>query len=291
MKTTSFSSVRMAAMVAALFAGGCFESHAEPDSDSPSRFRQAPVPVAAEAPREATHQTSTVVSQTQVVADTVVLVQAEPPKPTKRSDGKWSADAIRRDPAGFIREQLADCDRLKAKIEAQKITLARLGKQATRTVEESDGMIARYTAFLGKAKAAYKAAEASDAWPATVDGFQLDEEQLSDRIADALERIELAKKDRESAEKIVQKTGIRLGVVKAKTRELASLRLKLVQQSEQVRMNQAFAGMEDLSSVAGTLRDMMLGIDEDPATMTLVDLTAGDPDAAKKSAVRAFLDE
>lgn len=274
---------------------GCFreDSKAEPAA-APAAAPAAPLAVV---PQEVT-----TVNQTAIAADSVVLyapqtVAAEktpgppPPPPPKTEAGKWPADAIQKDPAGFIREQLADCDRLKAKIEAQKIALTRLGKQAARTVEESDGMIARYTAFLGKAKAAYKAAEASDSWPATVDGFKLGEEELSDRIADALERIELAKKDRESAEKIVQKTEVRLRVVKAKTRELASLRLKLVQQSEQVRMNQAFARMEDLSSVAGTLRDMMLDIDEDPATMTLDDLTTGDPDAAKKSAVRAFLDE
>ena len=244
-------------------------------------------------------QEVTTVNQTAIAADSVVLYAPQPSAkrntPThsrsKTESGKWTAAAIQKDPAGFIQEQLANCDQLKAKIEAQKITLTRLGKQSARTVEESDGMIARYTAFLGKAKAAYKEAEASGSWPATVDGFQLDEEQLSDRIADALDRIELAKKDRESAEKIGQKAEIRLRVVKAKARELASLRLKLVQQSEQVRMNQAFAGMEDLSSVAGTLRDMMLDIDEDPATLTLDDLTTGDPDAAKKSAVRAFLDK
>ena len=272
---------------------GCFreEAKAEPPVAPVPARRVAVIP-----------QEVTTVNQTSISADSVVVYAPQsaapeaqptppPPPPSKTESGKWSADAIQKDPAGFIREQLADCDRLKAKIEAQKITLTRLGKQSARTVEESDGMIARYTAFLDKAKTAYKAAAAADSWPAVVDGFRLDEEQLSDRIADALERIELAKKDRDSAEKIKQKTEIRLRIVKAKTRELSSLRLKLVQQSEQVRMNQAFAGMEDLSSVAGSLRDMMLDIDENPATMTLEDLTAGDPDAAKRAAVRAFLDE
>ena len=291
MKTTSFSSVRMAAMVAALFASGCSESHAEPDSDSPSRFRQAPVSVAAEAPREATHQTSTVVSQTQVVADTVVLVQSEPKSPAKPYEGKWSPDEIQRDPYGFIQDQIRDCDQLKAKIESQTIALTRLGKQSARTIEESDGMVARYTAFLAAAKKAYKEAEAADKWPAVVNGFELDEDALSDRIADALERIELAKKDREAAVTLGKKVELRQRAIKAKARELASLRLKLVQQADQVKTSAALAEIGDLSSVLGTLRDMSLEIDGDPSAASLDDPSAEDPDAAKKSAVRAFLDE
>ena len=236
-------------------------------------------------------QSSTVVSQTSVVADTVVLVQSEPPPPAKRYEGKWSPEAIQKDPLGFIQDQIRDCDQLKAKIESQKIALTRLGKQSARTIEESDGTVARYTAFLAAAKKAYKEAEAANKWPAVVNGFELDEDALSDRIADALERIELAKKDREAAVALGQKVELRQRAIKVKARELASLRLKLVQQADQVKTSAALAEIGDLSAVLGTLRDMTLEIDGDPSAASLDDLSAEDPDAKKKSAVRAFLDE
>ena len=240
---------------------------------------------------EAAARTSTAVLQTSVVADTVVLVQTEPQPPQKRYDGKWSPEAIQRDPYGFIQDQISDCDKLKAKIESQKIALTRLGKQAARTIEESDGMVARYTAFLAAAKKAYKEAEAADKWPAVVNGFELDEEALTDRIADALERIELAMKDREAAVVLGKKVEIRQRAIKAKARELASLRLKLVQQADQVKASAALAELGDLSSILGTLRDMTLEIEGDPSSASLDDLTAEDPDAKKKSTVRSFLNE
>ena len=282
MKINSLSSVCTAALFSAVFAGGCPQDNTESVSPAPSR------------------QTSTAVSQTAVVADTVVFVQSEPSKP-KRSDepsepkkagaGDWSSDDIQRDPYGFIQEQIRDCDRLKAKIESQKISLTRLGKQSARTIEESDGTVARYTAFLAAAKKAYKEAEAADKWPAVVNGFELDEDALSDRIADALERIELAKKDREAAVVLGKKVDIRQKAIKAKARELASLRLKLVQQADQVKTNVALAELGNLSTVLGTLRDMALEIENGPTEASLDDLAVEDPDAAKKSAVRAFLDE
>ena len=124
-----------------------------------------------------------------------------------------------------------------------------------------------------------------------MNGFELDEDALSDRIADALERIELAKKDREAAVALGQKVELRQRAIKVKARELASLRLKLVQQADQVKTSAALAEIGDLSAVLGTLRDMTLEIDGDPSAASLDDLSAEDPDAKKKSAVRAFLDE
>ncbi len=240
---------------------------------------------------EAAARTSTAVLQTSVVADTVVLVQTEPQPPQKRYDGKWSPEAIQRDPYGFIQDQIRDCDKLKAKIESQKIALTRLGKQAARTIEESDGTTNRYVTFLAVAKKAYKEAEAAGKWPAVVNGFELDEEALSDRIADALERIELAKKDRDAAVTLGKKVELRQRAIRAKARDLASLRLKLVQQADQVKASAALAELGDLSSILGTLRDMTLEIEGDPSSASLDDLTTEDPNAAKKAAVRAFLEE
>lgn len=277
---------------ATLLVSGCSaDADESPVASRPEEpERKSPTP-AVESVREPSIQSSTIVSQTSVVADTVVLVQSEPKSPAKPYEGKWSPDAIQRDPYGFIQDQIRDCDKLKAKIESQKITLTRLGKKSARTIEESDGAVARYTAFLAAAKKAYKEAEAANKWPAVVNGFELDEEALSDRIADALERIELSKKDREAAVTLGKKVELRQRAIKAKARELASLRLKLVQQADQVKTSAALAEIGDLSSVLGTLRDMSLEIDGDPSAASLDDLTAEDPDAKKKSAVRAFLDE
>ena len=279
MRTNNNTSILVSALCAALVAGGCFDNSSS------------------EKPRDVSRETSTAISQTAVVADTVIFGQPGPQPSSKRHESepppsaeRWSSEAIQRDPYGFIQDQIRDCDKLKAKIESQKIALTRLGKQAARTIEESDGTVARYTTFLAAAKKAYKDAEAADKWPAVVNGFELDEEQLSDRIADALERIEMAKKDRAPAEALAKKVEIRQRALKAKSRELASLRLKLVQQADQVKANATFAELGNLSAVLGTLKDMTLEV-ENPSEASLEDVMAEDPDAKKKAAVRAFLDE
>ena len=58
-----------------------------------------------------------------------------------------------------------------------------------------------------------------------------------------------------------------------------------------MKMNAPLAEINDLSNVLGIMKDMMLEIDEDPTQPGLEDLTADDPDAARKRAIRAFLDD
>ena len=93
-----------------------------------------------------------------------VVAQAAAREAAKQ-DGTWTSENIQKNPYLFIQDQIRNCDQLKAKIEAQNITMTRLGKQAVRSIEEADAMTARYTAFLQQAKAAYKEAEASGNWP------------------------------------------------------------------------------------------------------------------------------
>ena len=206
-----------------------------------------------------------------------------------RQDTTWTSENIQRNPYLFLQDQIRSCDRLRARIEAQNITLVRMEKQAKRAVEEAESAEARYTKFLADAKSAYRAAGGK--FPVSVNGYDLGEDELNDRIADAMERVELAKKERKDNAAVAKKVAIRKGVLKTKKREVTSLRMKLSQQAEQVKMNAALAEVGDLKSSLGAIRDMMLEIDEDPAKLSVEDLTAEDPDAGRNRKVNAFLND
>lgn len=228
-------------------------------------------------------------SATVVVSDEPSVVANAAAREAIRQDTTWTSENIQRNPYLFLQDQIASCDRLRAKIEAQNITLIRMEKQATRMEEEAEGTQARYEKFLKDAKAAYKAAKGK--WPVTVNGYDLDEEDLNDKVADAMERIELAKKEKMDNSAIAKKVAIRKGVLKTKKRELVSLRMKLVQQAEQVKMNAALAEIGNLKDVLGTIKDMMIEIDEDPTKLSVEDLTAEDPNAKRNKKARNFLND
>jgi hypothetical protein len=205
-----------------------------------------------------------------------------------RQQTTWTSENIQRNPYLFIQDQIRQCDSLKAKIEAQTITLTRMGKEAARKVEEADGMIARNKKFLELANAAYDKAEETGKWPVKINGYEMDEDELGDKMEDAQTRIEVAEKDKTQNIAIGKKIEIRQSILKKKKRELANIRLKLVQQAEQVKMNAALAEIEGLQDVLGTISDMMIEIDEDPAKLSVDDLMTEDPNEAKKARIRAI---
>ena len=221
-----------------------------------------------------------------VAAPTVVVDAAV--REAIRQDTTWTSENIQAHPDLFIQDQIRQCDILKRKVEAQSISMTRVIKEASRKVEEADYAIARYTRLLVAFNAAYDSAEKSGKWPVTVNGYEMDEDELGDKMEDAQSRIDLAKKDKKQNEAIGKKGAIRQGVLKKKKREVASLRLKLVQQAEQVKMNMAFAEIENLKDVLGTIKDMMVDIDEDPTKLSVEDMTEKDPAAEKKARIRAI---
>ena len=230
-------------------------------------------------------------ADTLIISGSPTVVRNAEIREAIRQDSTWTSENIQKNPYLFLQDQIASCDRLKAKIEAQNITLIRMGKQATRTAEDADSTINRYEKFLKEAKVAYKAAVAEDKWPVSLNGYNLSKDELDDRIADALERVELSRKEKEDNLAIAKKVEIRKGVLKTKKRDLITLRRKLVQQAEQVKMNAALAKIGQLSDVLGAIKDMMIEIDEDPTKLSLDDLTAEDPNAERNKAVRAFLQD
>jgi len=232
---------------------------------------------------------SLALADTVVVSDDPSVVRKAALREAIRQDSTWTSENIQRNPYLFLKEQIAACDKLKAKIEAQNIFLIRMGKKSTRAVEEAGTTQARYEKFLADAKAAYKAAKGK--WPVSVNGYDLDEEELNEKIADAMERVELAKKEAKDNSAISKKVAIRKGVLKTKKRDLVSLRMKLVQQAEQVKMNAALAEIGDLRASLGTIQDMMIEIDEDPTKLSVEDLTAEDPNAKRNKKVNSFLND
>ena len=230
-------------------------------------------------------------AETVIVSASPTVVRNAELREAMRQDSTWTSENIQKNPYLFLQDQIASCDRLRTKIEAQNITLIRMEKQAKRTVEESEGSIVRYEKFLADAKAAYKAAVKADKWPVEVNGYKMDGDELNDRVADALERVNLAKKEKKDNEAIAKKVGMRKGMLKAKKRELTGLRRKLVQQAEQVKMNAALAEIGNLKDVLGTIKDMMIEIDEDPTKLSIDDLTAEDPNAKRNKAASSFLND
>ena len=230
------------------------------------------------------------------LADTAIIVDTTPTivksaeiHESIRQDTTWTSENIQKNPYLFLQDQIRECDKLRKKIEVQNITLLRMCKQADRKVEEAIVMQSRYGKFLSDAKAAYKAANGK--WPVSVNGYELNEEEFNDRVADAIDRVELVKKELTDNKVISKKVSIRKDALKSKKRELALLRAKLVQQAAQVKMNSALAELGVMQETVGLIKDMMVEIDDDPTKLSIDDITTEDTNTIRTKKVNAFLND
>lgn len=209
----------------------------------------------------------------------------------RRQNETWTPENIRAHPDLFLKDAISACDALNVKIESQNIAFLRLKKQAERNVSESESAIKRYSKFLNEAKTQYKKAQKDDSWPVVINGFELTQEELEEKIADALERVDMAKTSSKTNTTIIKKIKIRQGVLKSKSRELVLIRRKLVLQAEQVKMNQALGEIDELTGILGTIKDMSIELSEDPTKFSLEDITEGDPDGERKKSLEEFLED
>ena len=96
---------------------------------------------------------------TLIIENTPSVVRQAEIREAIRQDSTWTSENIQKNPYLFLQDQIASCDKLKAKIEAQNITLVRMEKEAKRRAEDAESMDVRFGKFLKDAKAAYKSAD------------------------------------------------------------------------------------------------------------------------------------
>lgn len=208
-----------------------------------------------------------------------------------RQDETWTAENIQAHPDLFLADSINKCDELSKRIKVQEVAFLRLEKQSKRKCEDAESILKRYTNWLAAAKAEYKKFKAGEVqFPLIVNGIEIEELDFDDLIADALERIDLAKKSRTTNKKIVKKVEIRKKGLKTKSRELISLRRKLSAQLEELKTNQVLAEIGELTDVLNVIKDMSIDLAEDPTKLTIEDLTQGDPDESRQQSVKEFLE-
>lgn len=73
-----------------------------------------------------------------IIENTPSVIRRAEIREAVRQDSTWTSENIQKNPYLFLQDQIASCDKLKAKIEAQNITLVRMEKEANRKRLESE---------------------------------------------------------------------------------------------------------------------------------------------------------
>lgn len=168
-----------------------------------------------------------------------------------RQSNTWTAENISKEPHLFLREKLDDLARLQENLEAQ--LRAQNMKLAGIQVQERkfQAQVASAEAFIRKGMEAYDVAEKTGAWPTTVNGHSVDQEQLQRLICEAEHRKTLAKTQAQRMS--TARAKIRATIFKIQREALPQVDAMRQQAEMNVEALKAKRVMDDVDDVGATL--------------------------------------
>lgn len=200
----------------------------------------------------------------------------------------WTPEAIEKDPKGYLRHMLQECDRVKSEIEARRITLRKEESKLRAELAHAESSAQRLQEQLDTYKEAYRTAESSEAWPANVNGLKLSQAELRTLVLDKSRDAEEAKSHlTENPDKIVRIEN-RLADLDAKESQVDDAKVKTRNKLDAVAEGEVYASVEEIEVALTDLDAAPDSVDDGTPAITTADVEgAAKPRQAEFEAIMA----
>lgn len=203
--------------------------------------------------------------------DTPAIVKEEQKKERERQDNTWTAENQRKHPLEYCRAMLAELDKKESSLEVSLHTFLTADSAARRELAAVEADVKKYSAFLDKAKAAYRAADEAGKWPTTFNGKKLTQDDFKARIVDAAKKLAVAtEKVPQLKDKIAMLAKKKVAVAKEQD-EVAALREKFQAAIRDIELKKVDVSNGELGLSLGSLRDSVEALGQSSAVGTVDD--------------------
>ncbi len=206
----------------------------------------------------------------------------------------WTPEAIQAQPYLYLKSQVAECDKAKARMDDVRITLVRMATEAVRRTNDAEVARRGCQDFLDAAKDAYQRAGGN--WPVVVNGVSFSEEELLQRVTDARERIKILQEESRDGRELAKKVALRKQEVEKKISEILQIQSRLAYQAKQVKANMEFAKVtkckEDIDGMKHemeTIKSLMDELNNASSKMSLDDIVKVKIESDRKKEALDFL--
>lgn len=197
------------------------------------------------------------------------IVNEQRRKERIRQNAKWTAENRARHPVEYCQAQLEELERHAAYLEVAAHEIACKRAETVRVMGDDEGMVRSLERFLEEAKAAYRAAEASNAWPVVLGGFSLSRDKVREKIVEAADRIPALRSRAGTKRNLLNKLGKRAEFVLKEQKTVVQLRERVETTLADLRLKQVLDGEKSVSDALNAISDQMgaLGVDHDDPTI------------------------
>lgn len=204
--------------------------------------------------------------------DTPAVVKAEQKKERVRQDSTWTAENQRKHPLEYCRAMLSELDKKESALEVTLHEFLVADSAARRELAAAEADVKKFSSFLDKAKAAYRAADEAGAWPATFNGKSLSQDDFKSRIVDAGKKLATATAKVPQLKDKIATFAKKKAAVAKEQEEIASLREKFQATVRDIELKKVDVANGELGTSLGALRDSVDALGQSAA------VDAGDED-------------
>lgn len=200
----------------------------------------------------------------------------------------WTPEAIEKDPKGYLRHVIAECERTKSDIEARRIVLRKEKSKLQSELAAAQSGVQRLEEQLASYKEAYRSADESGSWPASANGLKLSESELRKVVMDKHRETEEARTALTSNPEKIARIDNRLADLDLKENQVDDAKVKASEKLEKVAEGEVYASVEEIEIALSDLDAASDAVGEGAPEITLSDVEgAADPKQAEFDAIMA----
>lgn len=208
-----------------------------------------------------------------------------------RQNTQWTKENQALHPIEYCQSQLVELDRMSKQLQVQVHSIATAKAATQRKSEDAKSQIESYGRLIKEAKAAYRAAEASNQWPMQLNGFQLSKDRAEQKIVDMAQR--LATMRSLVAKSVNQIAAFEKKAVKLENeqRKVIKVRERVQVTLEELKTKQVIDGANGIADALNAINDSMssLGVDADDPSID--DLAIPDSSAERTKLFKEIMAE
>jgi hypothetical protein len=192
----------------------------------------------------------------------------------RRQNREWTPENQAKHPVEYCRAQLEVLDRNAGELGAAAHRISVAIGTVRRENGDDGAQLKGLEEFLGKAKAAYREAEAAGQWPASIGGYSLGRERAQEKIVEAARKIPELKERMAVRENQLVALDKKLARVNAEQKRLVAVRERVKETLRALETKQVIDGDAGIAAALGAISDSMGALAPEADNPGLEDLLA-----------------
>lgn len=219
------------------------------------------------------------------------VVREQQRKEWMRQNSTWTPENQKLHPIEYCQAQIEEIAKMSKQQDVALHRYLSAKSDLNRRISDAETQVKSFGDFLATAKAAYRAADATNQWPMTVNGFKLTKEKAQEKIVEAANRLPVLRQSIATFKANLVKLERKIDAANAEQRALVKVRENLQTTITNIRTQQIVDGEKGITDAINALNASIEALNPDVNDVSLDDLIVPDKAETRNAAFSAIMAE